>query len=174
MSGYTTKRVYMNKRNVDIGRGVDKNGIPSTSGVPVMLRRFTQTRAPNSTKNQPLINGSLYFNGTGSSNILIDNGVDFELDGDFTIEWFQYQTNTLTRTHPRIFQIGTYPDAEIGFSIEDNGLTIWIKNYDWPNDNVSGGVSFIGNVSGIGGLDNAYNKWIHFVIVKKIATLECI
>ncbi len=67
MSGYTTKRVYSSKRNVDTGRGVDKAGTPSTTGMPVMLRRFTQARAPNPTKNNPTINGSLYFDGTETS-----------------------------------------------------------------------------------------------------------
>lgn len=171
-----TKRVYSNRRNVDIGRGVDKNGIPSTIGGPVILRRFTQSRAPNPTKNQPLINGSLYFDGTATSNILIDNGVDFELDGEFTIEWFQYQTNTKGNTASRIFQIGNFEDEsgtrkeEFGFSIQTSGneLYIAVKNYDLNNDGtVNSDDAFIGYISYMDfGFSDVYNKWLHFAIVR--------
>jgi len=168
MSGIT-KRVHSNRRNVDIGGGVDKAGLPGSVGIPTMLKRFVQIRAPNSVRNSPKqenVNGSLYFDGTASSRILIDNGEDLELDGDFTIEWFQYQMNTKGLTGPRIFQIGNFPNPEIGFSIEENGMIMWIKNYDWPNDGVAG-ASFFGNVSDVTGENLPYDKWMHFAIVKE-------
>ncbi len=49
MSG-TPKRVYSNRRNVDIGGGPDKAGLPGSIGIPVMLRRFVAKRAPDGVK----------------------------------------------------------------------------------------------------------------------------
>ena len=45
MSGYVIKRVYSNRRNVDIGGGLDKAGLPGSVGIPVMLRKFIAKRA---------------------------------------------------------------------------------------------------------------------------------
>lgn len=153
--------------------------MPGSVGIPVMLKRFVQIRAPNSVRNSPKqenINGSLYFDGTATSNILIDNGVDFELDGEFTIEWFQYQTNTKENTACRIFQIGNFEDesgtskAEFGFSIQTSGneLFIAVKNYDRDdNGTVDSNDAFIGYIADMDmGFSNVYNKWIHFAIVR--------
>ena len=175
------KRVYANRRNVDIGGGVDKAGLPGSVGMPVMLRRITQTRAPNSTKESPTINGSLYFDGTATSRILIDNGEDLELDGDFTIEWFQYQTNDKGNTATRIFQIGNFEEngnsnqAEFGFSIEaygnelyGNELYVAIKGYDHDgNGIVNSDDAFMGYTVDMDiEIGNVYNKWLHFAIVR--------
>ena len=43
MSGYVTKRVYTNKRNVDIGGGKDKSGLASSIG-PTMLKPIIARR----------------------------------------------------------------------------------------------------------------------------------
>ena len=50
MSGIS-KRVYTNRRNVDIGGGVTKAGLPGSVGIPTMLRRFLARRAPDGGKN---------------------------------------------------------------------------------------------------------------------------
>ena len=50
MSG-VSKRVYSSRRNVDIGGGVDKAGLPGSVGIPSMLRRFIAKRAPDGIKN---------------------------------------------------------------------------------------------------------------------------
>ena len=50
MSGGVSKRVYSAKRNVDIGGGVDKAGLPGSIGIPTMLRRFVARRAPDAGK----------------------------------------------------------------------------------------------------------------------------
>jgi hypothetical protein len=50
MSG-VTKRVYSSRRNVDIGNGNMKTGLPPSIGIPSMLRRFIAKRAPDGVKN---------------------------------------------------------------------------------------------------------------------------
>jgi hypothetical protein len=61
---------------------------------------------------------SLLFAGTANSNLRIPNTDAFDFGtGDFTIEWYQYQTDT--NSFPRIFQVGNYPTTSIGVSIEN-------------------------------------------------------
>uniref|UniRef100_A0A6C0DEW5 Uncharacterized protein n=1 Tax=viral metagenome TaxID=1070528 RepID=A0A6C0DEW5_9ZZZZ len=43
--------------------------------------------------------------------------------GDYTIEWWQYQTDS--NPFPRIFQIGDYPSTQIGVSIEGGTFLFW-------------------------------------------------
>jgi hypothetical protein len=45
MSGIT-KRVYSNRRNVNIGGGRDKAGLGGGIGTPTMLKHFIASRAP--------------------------------------------------------------------------------------------------------------------------------
>jgi hypothetical protein len=71
--------------------------------------------------------------------------------GDFTIEWFQYQTDN--SSFPRIFAIGAYPSTSIGVSIEGGTF------YGW----VSGANSF-GSVS-------VKNAWHHFALVRRSSNL---
>jgi hypothetical protein len=54
MSGIT-KRVYSNRRNVDIGSGVTKAGLPGSVGIPTMLRRFLARRAPDGGKENAMV-----------------------------------------------------------------------------------------------------------------------
>ena len=54
------------------------------------------------------------------------NNGDFAVGtGDFTVEWFQYETDT--NSFPRIFSIGTYPSAVLGASLEPT-LYVWANN----------------------------------------------
>ena len=72
----------------------------------------------------PGLGGSMLFNGTSTSNLLIANDADFQLGtGDFTIEWWQYQTDS--NSAPRIFSIGTYSTASIAVSIEGGTFYFW-------------------------------------------------
>lgn len=50
---------------------------------------------------------SLSFLGNATSYLRIPNTDDFDFGtGDFTIEWYQYQTDS--NSFPRIFQVGNY------------------------------------------------------------------
>lgn len=68
--------------------------------------------------------------------------------GDFTIEWFQYQTST--GSFPRPFSIGTYSSATIAASIETSTF------YYWANSSVG-----YSNASG-----TVLNTWVHWAIVR--------
>lgn len=92
---------------------------------------------------------SLSFAGDSTSYISIASSDNTRMGtGDFTIEWFQYQTDA--RTHPRIFQIGTYPTASIGVSIELGTF------YFWSNAGIKA-LKAVGLVK---------NTWTHFAIVR--------
>lgn len=67
--------------------------------------------------------------------------------GDFTIEWFQYETDS--SPFPRIFAIGSYPSTSIGCSIEGGTFYAWCSGPD----------SF--------GTVDVKNAWHHFAIVRR-------
>jgi hypothetical protein len=102
----------------------------------------------------PFGTGTSYqFNGT-TGYLSYSAGTDFALGtGDFTIEWFQYQTSQ--PSNPRIFQIGNYASQSIGCSIEGSAAScifyIWVP-----------GASNVKTFTSSGNL----NSWIHFAIVR--------
>jgi hypothetical protein len=73
--------------------------------------------------------------------------------GDFTIEWFQYQTDS--NSNPRVFAIGTYNTQTIGCSIEGSLFYAWF----------SSGISF-------GSVTPYKNAWVHFAIVRSSSSLR--
>lgn len=73
--------------------------------------------------------------------------------GNYTIEWFQYQT--VLSSHPRVFSIGPDTSATLGVSIESGNV------YTWPN----------GNNWAIG--KTYQNTWIHVAIVRTSGTTKC-
>ena len=66
--------------------------------------------------------------------------------GDFTIEWWQYQT--AAGTNPRVFSVGSYPTASIGVSIEGGTFYFW----------EAGTYRFSYS------LTSYLNQWVHFAI----------
>ena len=95
---------------------------------------------------------SLSFLGNATSYLKIPNTDEFDFGtGDFTIEWYQYQTDT--NPFPRIFQVGKYGTAtviSIGVSIE-GGIF-----YYWTNDTANVVTTLLSS--------NYKNKWVHFAI----------
>jgi hypothetical protein len=93
---------------------------------------------------------SLSFIGNATSYLRIPNTTDFNFGtGDFTIEWYQYQTDS--NPFPRIFQIGTYNTVtSIGVSIEGGQF------YYWRNGSPTGAISL--------NLSPYKNVWVHFAI----------
>lgn len=85
----------------------------------------------------------------GSSNYLsLPASADWAFGtGDFTVEWWQYMSSQ--PSNPRVFQVGNYPSASIGASIEGAGTL-----YVWE----AGGARF--NSS----LGTYLNTWLHIAI----------
>ena len=98
------------------------------------------------------MSSSLHFLGNSTSYISIPNNADLNFGtGDFTVEWYQYQTDS--NSFPRIFQKGNYPtNLSIGVSIETG------RFYYWRNNNYNLVVTLA---------SSAYkNKWVHFAICR--------
>jgi hypothetical protein len=96
---------------------------------------------------------SLSFAGTISSNLVIpySSPLDFGT-GDFTVEWYQYETDT--HSHARPFSRGTYPSALIAVSFEDDTF------YLWPNS--------ANNFTST----TLKNEWNHFAICRSSGTTQ--
>lgn len=69
--------------------------------------------------------------------------------GDFTVEWFGYQTNTTQ--FQRVWTVGNYPNIKIGVSIESSTF------YYWANDNT--------RYSSAGATST--NTWYHWAVVRQ-------
>jgi hypothetical protein len=92
---------------------------------------------------------SLHFLGTATSYLSIPNTNEFDFGtGDFTIEWYQYQTDS--NFFPRIFQVGNHPTISIGVSIEGGSFLYWANNSYYL-------IATLTNSS-------YKNKWVHFAI----------
>jgi hypothetical protein len=93
---------------------------------------------------------SLRFLGNATSYLRIPNTDAFDFgQGDFTIEWYQYQTDS--NSFPRIFQVGNYLSGlSIGVSIEGGNF------YYWTNNTFNLATTILPS--------NYKNKWVHFAI----------
>ena len=96
---------------------------------------------------------SLHFLGNTTSYISIPNHVNLNFENqDFTVEWYQYQTDS--NSYPRIFQKGSYlPDTlSIGLSIETGVVWYWRERVAYSVVTLA---------------PSAYkNKWVHFAICR--------
>lgn len=98
--------------------------------------------------------GSLSFNGTNQY-VSVAGSSDWAVGtGDFTVEWFQYQTS-FSSSWPRIFTVGAYP-ASIGVSIEGGTMYVWL----------AGGWRLSASVGAIS------NQWVHFAVTRAGTTLR--
>lgn len=118
------------------------------TGATVSGSVLTSNSAPSGIASSYQLNGSTGY-------ISYPASTDFALGtGDFTIEWFQYQTSQ--PSNPRVFQIGNYfSTIAIGCSIEGNSSSaifyLWLP-----------GANSIKTFNAGAHL----NTWIHFAIVR--------
>ncbi len=101
-------------------------------------------------------NGSILFSGTTSTYLTLpanDNQLLFRT-GDFTVEWWQYQTDS--NAAPRIFSFGTYPTATFGVSIEGGTFYLWIN----------------GAANNIGSVGTYKNVFTHFAVTRSGTTIK--
>ena len=101
-----------------------------------------------------LTGGSMSFVGNATSYLSVANSADFRFGaGDFTIEWWQYQTDSTL--YPRIFYMGVFPDQSIGVTIESGTFYFW----------GSSAISF-------GTLSSYKNVWTHFAVTRSGTSLR--
>jgi hypothetical protein len=91
------------------------------------------------------MSSSIYLDGVGDYLTVPNNGLFQFGTGDYTIEWWQYQSNI--NPYPRIFSIGTYPTA-FAVSIESSVFYYWTNTSAATTRAVTG----------------VYNTWTHFAV----------
>jgi len=103
----------------------------------------------------PALVGTMEFSGTTSDYLTIANDADLRMStGDFTIEWWQYQTDS--NSFPRVFSMGSYPSADIGVSLESSTFYFWAG----------------GGAIALGSLGSYKNQWVHFAVSRSGTTLR--
>ncbi|MFI0460794.1 MAG: LamG domain-containing protein [Ilumatobacteraceae bacterium] len=99
--------------------------------------------------------GSISFNGTNQY-LSLPGSNDWAVGtGDFTVEWFQYQTD-FSSSWPRIFSVGSYPSTSIGVSIEGGTFYVWLAS----------GYRLFASTGSIS------NRWVHFAVARSGTTLR--
>lgn len=96
--------------------------IPSSFTNPTLTLGSAVTTVAQS----PFAGGGNSYSLSSSANSFITTpgSSDWSLGtGDFTIEWFAYQTNA--GSFPRVFSIGNYPSASIAVSVESGTFYVW-------------------------------------------------
>ncbi|MBM3718895.1 MAG: LamG domain-containing protein, partial [Actinobacteria bacterium] len=99
--------------------------------------------------------GSVSFNGSNQY-LSVPGSADWAVGtGDFTVEWFQYFQNT-AGANARVFQVGSWPNASIGVSIEGETIYVWLASA-WRLSVPSGTI---------------LNQWVHFAVTRSGTTLR--
>jgi hypothetical protein len=100
----------------------------------------------------PFVGGgnSYQFSSSVNSYITTPGSNDWAVGtGDFTVEWFSYQTSTTQ--FQRIFTVGDFPNIKIGVSIETSTFYYWANN------------SFRYSSAS----STTTNTWYHFAVVRQ-------
>jgi hypothetical protein len=108
--------------------------------------------AVNVVSQSPFISGGNSYSFISNTNSFIDTPGSSNWapgTGDFTIEWFSYQTSI--SNFPRIFSVGSFPSASIAVSIEGGTF------YYWANSSFR----FSSSAGTI------LNSWVHWAVVRQ-------
>ena len=104
----------------------------------------------------PFAGGGNSYNFTGSVNstnsyISTPGSDDWAFGtGDFTVEWFSYQTSLTTPQFQRIYTVGDFPTISTGVSIESGTFYYWANNtFRYSSSSAS-----------------TANVWIHWAVVR--------
>ena len=124
----------------------------TTTVAPFVNPTLTIGSAVSTVAQSPFSGGGNSYSFISSVNSFIDipAGSDWAVGtGDFTIEWFQYQTTTAG--FQRVFTVDDFPSIDIGVSVESATF------YYWAND------TFRYNSAGA----TTPNVWIHWAVVRQ-------
>lgn len=108
--------------------------------------------AVSTVSQSPFVGGGNSYSFTRSVNsyITTPGSTDWAFGtGDFTVEWFSYQTDTTQ--FQRIFTVDDYPTIDVGVSIESGTFYYWANN------------SFRYNSAGA----TTTNVWYHWAVVRQ-------
>lgn len=99
----------------------------------------------------PFVGGSFFFTASGQ-HVKVDANSVFNLGtSDFTLEWFQLQTQFGTYFYPRVFTFGSYPNIQLGVTQSGNNFQFWAGGEANP-------------VTEFAMPDTVLNLWRHFVV----------
>jgi hypothetical protein len=143
--------LLINERRVSTGDFIDSS----------YNKSLVNRGATHSTEDRPIRAASFRFglNDITERYISIPASNDFAFGtNDFTVEWFQYQTQASPPDYSRLFQIGNYPNHSFAVSIENGNLLLWLNN----------ATGYYGYV----GLSNYLNQWSHFAISRQSGTVS--
>jgi hypothetical protein len=124
-----------------------------------MLSKFSNFSGPlSSFKNNNIIaTGSSYRFGQNNTEfryITIPASNDWAFgSNDFTVEWFQYQTQAFPPSYSRVFEVGVWPDQSFAVSIENGSFLLWLNN----------GNTYYADIV----LSNYLNRWVHFSVSRQ-------
>jgi hypothetical protein len=126
--------------------------ITTTTLAPFVNPTLTVGSAVTTIAQSPFSGGGNSYSFISSTNSFIDIPASSDWavgTGDFTIEWFQYQTTTTG--FQRVFTVDDFPSIDIGVSVESATF------YYWAND------TFRYNSAGA----TTPNVWIHWAVVRQ-------
>jgi hypothetical protein len=112
-------------------------------------------------RSKPLQGGSLYFSGaTSASNILVPNNADFQMTGDFTVEWWQRLASGAA-SNMRVFGVDTWPNEKLAVSLEGSDTSrnfyLWLAG---------------SSLTTVESSQNYLNTWIHFAISRSGSSIR--
>ena len=124
----------------------------ASSASPFVNPTLTVGSAVTTIAQSPFNGGGNSYSFISSVNSFIDTPASSDWavgTGDFTIEWFQYQTTTAG--FQRVFTVDDFPSIDIGVSVES------AQFYYWAND------TFRYNAAGA----TTVNTWQHWAVVRQ-------
>ena len=146
INGNSVSLAYLN------GNQIFSSSITEVGGGSFVNPTLTIGSAVTTNTQSPFVGGgnSYVFASNVNSYITTTGSDDWAVGtGDFTVEWFSYQT-TLTQFQ-RVFTVGDFPSIKIGVSIESGTFYYWANNsFRYSSSSAS-----------------TANQWIHWAVVRQ-------
>jgi hypothetical protein len=146
INGNSVSLAYLN------GNQIFSSSIAEVGGGSFTNPTLTIGSAVTTIAQSPFVGGGNSYSFISSVNSFIDTpgSSDWAVGtGDFTIEWFSFQTSTAN--FPRPFSVGTFGNVSIAVSIEE-GLF-----YYWANSSARFSASH----------STVLNSWVHWAVVRQ-------
>jgi hypothetical protein len=136
-------------------QGVTLRGVTVIDELPFVNPALDIGSAVSVVSQSPFVGGGNSYSFSSSVNSYIDTAGSSDWavgTGDFTIEWFGFQTTTAS--FQRVFTVDDFPSIDIGVSIEEATFYYWANN------------AFRYSSAGA----TAINTWYHWAVVRQGGT----